>query len=549
MFHQCLQPADTPTKPTPIPPRKKLKRSHEPKQDQPTYAELKAYERELDEIRQHTSKRFTSQGACAKICTWRGARGLRYELTHCNLIDYYAPLTEANLHASTSKLQDLGPSSSTSITRDRRSQETRELVEAYSSYYTDEPVPQVPSPYAKRHDPASESIEKRRRKRERAATFINDEEAKQAVARQIAEEEARLKAAEARAVEHRRTREREARDNKRRQDRAEALARLEAQQLQQDANNMRRAAEREHHIRSERDQIALEERRAQEETDQRRRAAREQRRQQQLEAEAQRQREAASKEDEEKQSRSAEAARLRQEEQEREDKAREEQAYRLRRQQRENARRTRDLENAEKERTQAIKDASESKRIRELEAEVQRLRNELEEAKRKQEEAAALSASVSRHVHFAPTPPASDGQRGEMSFLSTNSASSTSLHSLSRAPPPPAPPPPPPPMASTSTSSSTKSAKPSPLALLAAHRASVKSSEGTSKKRPSGINAAVGMPADMGKFLSEMKNTKLRKVGMPVEGAKKPRDDEETGLKSILGEILYCFCRCAYQLY
>lgn len=539
MFHQCLQPADTPTKPTPNPPRKKLKRSHEPKQDQPTYAELKAYERELDDIRQHTSKRFTSQGACAKICTLGEEREGHFRTDTLKLIDYYAPLTEANLHASTSKLQDLDSNPSTSINRDRRSQETRELVEAYSSYYLDEPVPQVPSPYVNRLAPASDSVEKRRRKRERAATFINDEEAKQAVARQIAEEEARLKAAEARAIDHRRAREREARDNKRRQDRAEALARLETQQLQQDADNMRLAAEREYQLQSERDRVALGERRTQEEADQRRRAAREQRRQQQLVAEARRQREAAAIEEEEKQARSAEAVRLRQEEQEREDKAREEQAYRLRRQQRENARRTRDLENAEKERTQAIKDASESKRIRELEAEVQRLRNELEEAKRKQEEAAALSASVPRHVHFAPTPPASDGHRGEMSFLSMNSASSTSLHSLSRAPPPPAPPPPPPPVASTSNLASMKSAKPSPLALLAAHRASVKSSEGISRKRPSGINAAVGMPADMGKFLSEMKNTKLRKVGMPVEGAKKPRDDEETGLKSILGENCY----------
>ncbi|KAK9897122.1 hypothetical protein P389DRAFT_53501 [Cystobasidium minutum MCA 4210] len=506
-------------KPTPNPSRKKLKRSHEPRHDQPSYAELKAYERELDEIRQHTSKRFTDQ-------------------------DYYAPLTEANLQASTSRLQNMDPSPSTSISRDRRSQETRELVDAYSSYYIDEPVPPVPSPYIAHHNAsASESVEKRRRKRERAATFINDEEARQAVARQIAEEEARLKAAEARAIEHRRNREREARELKRRQDRADALARLEAQQLQEDAEARRRAegqrqaAEQEERDRVEKARRAAEERRQQEEVDERRRVDRKRRRQQQLEAEAKRQKERA---EQEERARLMEEGRRKRQEQEEADRAGEEQAYRLRQQQRENARRTRDLEHAEQERIQAIKDASESTRIRELEAEVQRLRQELEEAKRKQEEAAALSASTSRHVHFAPTPPASDGQRGETSFLSMNSASTTSLSSLSRAPPPAPPPPPPPPAASGSNVAGTKAARASPLALLAAHRASAKAGEGasTSKKRPSGINAAIGMPADMGKFLSEMKNTKLRKVGMPVEGAKKPKDEEETGLKSILEGVL-----------
>lgn len=407
-------------------------------------------------------------------------------------------------------------------------------MDAYSSYYSEEPIPQIPSPYTTRNVPVSESVEKRRRKRERAATFVNDEEARQAVARQIAEEEARLKAAEARAVEHRRARERDAKEAKRRQDRSEALARLEAQQLREDAYNQQMAAEREAKDRMEYEvQKAYDERKRREEADARRRSERKEARQRQLLAEARRQEE---EEEQALQARREEEAKI-QKGQARLAAREEEEARRLRQQHRENARRTRDLEIAEKERTQALKDANESKRIQELEAEVQQLRRELQEAKKKQEEAAALSLNNSRHVHFAPTPPCSESLHAEQSFLSHNtSTSSSSLQYMSKQPPaaPPAPPPPPP--LAPPVPGSLAGARPSPLALLAAHKATAKTSE-VVKKRPSIVNAAVGMPADMGKFLNEMKNTKLKKVGLPVEGAKKPRDDEETGLKSILGQF------------
>lgn len=46
------------------------------------------------------------------------------------------------------------------------------------------------------------------------------------------------------------------------------------------------------------------------------------------------------------------------------------------------------------------------------------------------------------------------------------------------------------------------------------------------------------MPLDMGKFLHEMKTAKLRKVGLPEEGAKKAkRDEEEHGIKNVLGRL------------
>ena len=154
----------------------------------------------------------------------------------------------------------------------------------------------------------------------------------------------------------------------------------------------------------------------------------------------------------------------------------------------------------------------ESKRVRELEDEVERLRRELEIAKEQNE--------LSRHVHFAPTPPASDlsTPSGEMSFLSI---SSSSYH-----PPAPPLPPPPPPVALAA-------AKASSIAIVAAHKAALKSSP--SRKKPPA--AGVGMPLDMGKFLSEMKHTKLKKVGLPQEGKQKKKDDEETGLKAVLGEL------------
>lgn len=482
-----------------------------------------------------------------KVCTGVGwgfgapNEAKRSTTTRSSLIyaypDYYAPLTAANLQASTSRLQDSNTSPSTSITRDRRSLETRELIDAYSSYYIEEPVPQIPSTYLNRQQSVSESVERRRRKRERAATFVHDEEARQAVARQIAEEEARLRAAEAQAMDHRRAREREAREQKRKQDRAAALARLEAEQLREDAyKQQQRLAEQERQAQLEANarQEGEETRRWEALAHAQRRADRQEAKRQQLQAEAAHQKQADDLAARQRQQTQAQILK----EEERVAAQREEEGRQLRQQQRENARRTRDLENAEKERTRALNEASESQRIQELEAEVQRLRRELEEARRKQEEAAALSAQNSRHVHFAPTPP--DSLHAEQSFL-TQSSSSYSLQGGIKLPPP-APPPPAPPPPPASLAGISKSAKPTPLALLAAHKASTKMAE-NAKKRPSIVNAAVGMPADMGKFLSEMKNTKLKKVGLPVEGAKKRRDEEETGLKSILGALIYCIIK------
>lgn len=189
--------------------------------------------------------------------------------------------------------------------------------------------------------------------------------------------------------------------------------------------------------------------------------------------------------------------------------------------------------------------AAERWRVQELEAEVQRLRKELEAAREQNASVMAMAQAESlKHVHFAPTPPDSqtDGNSQEMSFISiTSSTSSSGPPPLA---PPPPPPPPPPPVISAPTPHLPNGARPSPLTLVAARKNALKSAPlpsplsatPTSGKRPP--VAGMAMAVDMGKFLSEMKNTKLRKVGLPVEGAKpKPRDEEEGGLKSVLGEF------------
>jgi len=70
------------------------------------------------------------------------------------------------------------------------------------------------------------------------------------------------------------------------------------------------------------------------------------------------------------------------------------------------------------------------------------------------------------------------------------------------------------------------------MAIIAARKAGLKSTPPRKKIPTNGIGVA--MPVDMGKFLNEMKNTKLKKVGLPAEGKKEKK--EESGLKGVLGE-------------
>ena len=147
---------------------------------------------------------------------------------------------------------------------------------------------------------------------------------------------------------------------------------------------------------------------------------------------------------------------------------------------------------------------AERQRILSLEREVDRLRREL-----------ALSqqaSSRSDHVRTA--------------------FGSTTMEQSQATPVPIAPPPPP-----MTAHRLPTGAQPSPIALLAAKKANLNRTQSEKKAPKTGIALA----ADMGKFLAEMKNTKLRKVGLPVEGSTRKSisvDREEEGLKSILETVL-----------
>ena len=226
-------------------------------------------------------------------------------------------------------------------------------------------------------------------------------------------------------------------------------------------------------------------------------------------------------------------------------------------------------------------DGAELRRVEALEAEVERLRRELEEARTLAQHRTAQRADEDqvpshhmRHVHFAPTPPLSDIDMsatltptiGDSSFLSISSSNSSSLSSsgvaslFSGFPHPPAlvphrpapapplvpvPPPAPPPPAALAPSE-----RMTPLALLAAarrshpplSRAATDRVAGSERK---GAASPLGADVDMGKFLSEMKSARLRKVGLPLEGAAKrdkerdrDKEGDEGGIRGVLEGVL-----------
>lgn len=351
------------------------------------------------------------------------------------------PPVQANLRVSNS-LERLDvprrESQETSIAKNGPSIDPQDNAAAHASYYAASPMPfpavPIASPPIQPGAPVLDlqdltSPERRRRKRERAATFVNDEEARLQLQKQLQDQEAAAKGEE-RAQKRR---EKESREARRRSDRREALARLQAQEaLEVEVRTAKRSLE--------------------------------------------------------------EAREL---------------------QNRETV--TGDTPSLPSSTTmaRATQSAKEADRVTELEAEVQRLRRELEEAKTAQRLREDQASIASRHVHFAPTPPLLDIPPAEVSFLSISSSNSSI----------PLPPPPPPPAIE-------KPAKHTVSSLLAARRAAGQSQP---TKKPAN---AVGMPLDMGKFLHEMKTAKLRKVGLPDEGSKKPkRDEEEHGIKSVLGKF------------
>lgn len=475
---------------------------------------------------------------------------------------YYPPLTAANLHASTSqtRIEDLDHRQQNEADQRRPHEHVyerflarRDASAAYPSAssatttphrITSKPLPPTTSsPH--RHlssptcrsdaDQGTEAQLVRRRKRERAATFVNDEAARLALAKQFGQragstephglsevddqerEQAREQAAR---QQKRKERERAVREARRRQERAEALARLEAQQAgehggyatgENDATSLRTAdlgrrvrlnadagieSDRPH---GQQRSIREEERarrRQQEEAQEEERIAAEavaQARVREMEKQVRLHR---AKEKQAEEAAAAELERVKREEQERQEKLR---------------------LAAEKER----------RRVAELEAEVQRLKKELEAAKEQNERAA-------RHVQFASrssseTQSAAVGPDAHLN--STTSGSLLGHATVATRIPPPAPcPPPPPPLPAIPAS-----ARATPTAIIAARKAALKSTP-PRKKPPHGIGVA--MPVDMAKFLSEMKNTKLRKVGPPASGTKPAKkDDEENSLKHVLGEL------------
>ena len=293
------------------------------------------------------------------------------------------------------------------------------------------------------------SPERRRRKRERAATFVNDEEARLQLQKQLQEQESAVKAEE-RAQKRR---EKEARQTRRTNERREALRRLQAQEADESKIEMKTdSCEGEGSAPFVRSMSSM--------------------------------------------SRSAASASIALEDA---------------------AKVTVSLSERLPGSRQSSEAAKEARRVAELEAEVDRLRRELEEARTSQRLQVQDQTSIaSRHVHFAPTPPLLDASPANLSFLSVSSSDS----SLSTIGPPPPPPPPP------------KEEKPkyTVTSLIAARKAANQSKP---TKKPA---TPIGMPLDMGKFLHEMKTAKLRKVGLPEEGVKKPkRDEEESGIKGVLG--------------
>lgn len=529
---------------------------------------------------------------CKMVCPAALERLLRRLLTipcaEYAMFAGYAPLTEANLHASTSSYT-IEDASKARHARSRLSVETREVLVTPAD--RDEAATPQAKPSTTRTGHTRElsrediAIE-RRKKRQRAATIVHDEEARAVLQRQIQEEEARVAAIEAERRQEEAERERRRkqasverkRERRKEQDRIEAQAKrerqvaLEAESLRQAAEDHRTLAQSQVHVRGvdEREKQRIRELKSRSSSP----------------AAPQIQQNTTDIDDEQDEALLLECELHAQEEAERRERVeelrkraeREEAEWRLT----ENARQVeRDhfrapaiasykpyvpdtakleaLHQREREASVALEDGRrreqtidlelgeqhasrqiERERVKELEAEVARLRQELRKAKEENAVQAAFSASStpSRHVHFAPTPPASDVSPNEESFVSSSSGSASTHNTVLNAFPRPPPPPPPPP-APAPPSKLPKGAVPSALALIAARRAS-SSAKADSRLRPTNSKVGIGMPADMGKFLSEMKNTKLRKVGLPVErghGRSRTADEEEHGLKSVLGEL------------
>lgn len=320
-------------------------------------------------------------------------------------------------------------------TRSPERRRTKSALNAFSSYYDDCPAldeqlePTALVPTASDAAEAGPQHLDRRKKRERAATFVNDEAARQLLASQLQQyevneemEKARLRHEE--RLRQQRVKDKEAREGRRRKERAAALARLEALEAQ------------EAQLRQDQSHFEL--------------------------------------------SQEGRAT-----------------TYQAGMVDAEQSRRIHEHDLAQK----ALRDAEiERARVQELEQEVARLRRELDAAKER------------------PNHP----RDHDSLTIATSAIDALSYES-------PAPPPPPPrPLPAGAVAS--------PIAYVAARRASL-AKERSLKGTPS---TGLGMVADMSKFLAEMKATKLKKVGPPLEGADKlkSKTDEDAGLKSVLEQVL-----------